>query len=90
LSEHFTVARRSHPSKATFLLLSSRTAFDFLCEHHIAMAAPEIASDPGAGWDEAQCSAALAQLEQLQAQVRSESISAILLDLTHPRSTTCD
>lgn len=33
------------------------------------MAAPEVAGDPGAGWDEAQCTAALAQLEQLQAQV---------------------
>ncbi|KAH7401065.1 mediator complex subunit 27-domain-containing protein [Phaeosphaeria sp. MPI-PUGE-AT-0046c] len=33
------------------------------------MAAPQVAGDPGAGWDEAQCTAALAQLEQLQAQI---------------------
>jgi hypothetical protein len=35
------------------------------------MAAPEVAGDPGAGWDEAQCASALAQLEQLQTQVHS-------------------
>lgn len=34
------------------------------------MAAPEVAGDAGAGWDEAQCASALGQLEQLQAQVR--------------------
>jgi hypothetical protein len=34
------------------------------------MGAPDVAAQPGAGWDEAQCTAALAQLEQLQAQVR--------------------
>ena len=34
------------------------------------MSASEPAAQPGAGWDEAQCMAALAQLEQLQAQVR--------------------
>lgn len=33
------------------------------------MATTESASQPGAGWDEAQCTAALAHLEQLQAQV---------------------
>jgi len=34
------------------------------------MGATEGEAQPGAGWDEAQCTAALAQLEQLQAQVR--------------------
>ncbi|CAO2647752.1 Nn.00g086740.m01.CDS01 [Neocucurbitaria sp. VM-36] len=33
------------------------------------MSAPDSAAQPGAGWDEAQCTAALAQLEQLQAQI---------------------
>lgn len=33
------------------------------------MAAAETTSQPGGGWDEAQCTAALAHLEQLQAQV---------------------
>jgi hypothetical protein len=33
------------------------------------MAALDVAGDPGAGWDEAQCTRALAQLEELQAQV---------------------
>lgn len=35
------------------------------------MASAESISDPAAGWDEAQCTAALAQMEQLQAQVRN-------------------
>lgn len=34
------------------------------------MSAPDTAAVPGAGWDEAQCTAALARLEQLQAQVK--------------------
>ncbi|KAJ8117847.1 hypothetical protein OPT61_g1048 [Boeremia exigua] len=33
------------------------------------MSASDAAAQPGAGWDEAQCMAALAQLEQLQAQI---------------------
>lgn len=33
------------------------------------MSAPDVTGDPGAGWNEAQCASALAQLEQLQAQV---------------------
>jgi hypothetical protein len=33
------------------------------------MSAPDVAGDRAAGWDEAQCASALAQLEQLQAQV---------------------
>lgn len=33
------------------------------------MASAETTSEPGAGWDEAQCTAALAQLERLQAQI---------------------
>ncbi|KAF2133273.1 hypothetical protein P153DRAFT_381711 [Dothidotthia symphoricarpi CBS 119687] len=33
------------------------------------MAALDSTAQPGAGWDEAQCTAALAQLEQLQAQI---------------------
>jgi hypothetical protein len=33
------------------------------------MATLDVAGDPGAGWDEAQCTTALAQLEELQAQV---------------------
>jgi hypothetical protein len=33
----------------------------------------------GAGWDEAQCMAALAQLEQLQAQVRTRRFAVVLL-----------
>jgi hypothetical protein len=40
------------------------------------MSAPESAAQPGAGWDEAQCMAALAQLEQLQAQVRTYTQSS--------------
>jgi hypothetical protein len=34
------------------------------------MGVPDVAAQPGAGWDEEQCTAALAHLEQLQAQVR--------------------
>lgn len=37
------------------------------------MVASEAAGQPGAGWDEAQCIAALAQLEQIQAQVRDSN-----------------
>jgi hypothetical protein len=33
------------------------------------MAASEVAVEPGAGWEEEQCTIALAQLEQLQAHV---------------------
>jgi len=37
------------------------------------MAAAQVAGQPGAEWDEGQCTAALALLEQLQAQVNSRS-----------------
>ncbi|KAF1837282.1 hypothetical protein BDW02DRAFT_157558 [Decorospora gaudefroyi] len=33
------------------------------------MGGPDAAAQPGAGWDEAQCTAALARLEELQAQI---------------------
>ena len=41
----------------------------------------EPTAQPGAGWDEAQCMAALAQLEQLQAQVRTQRF--VLAPLTN-------
>jgi len=34
------------------------------------MSATDVSGQPSAGWDESQCTAALAQLEQLQSQVR--------------------
>lgn len=44
------------------------------------MSAPESAAQAGASWDEAQCMTALAQLEQLQAQVRSRrALTRIIL-----------
>lgn len=39
------------------------------------MSVSDSTAQPGAGWDEAQCTAALAQLEQLQAQVRLHHLS---------------
>lgn len=45
------------------------------------MSATEPAAQPGAGWDEAQCKAALAQLEQLQTQVRRLHLSIFTLGL---------
>lgn len=41
------------------------------------MSASSTAAQPGAGWDEAQCMAALAQLEQLQAQVRTFHLNSV-------------
>jgi hypothetical protein len=50
--------------------LHFRALLLFIISENIIMAAPEVAVDSGAGWDEAQCASALAQLEQLQAQVQ--------------------
>jgi hypothetical protein len=77
-------------AKPFFYYYFRATFPNLFLEHNIVMAALEVASDPGAGWDEAQCTAALAQLEELQAHVRSESIRAISPELTHSRLTTCD
>jgi hypothetical protein len=65
----FTSTLRSHFPNAIFTLIFSRTASFLYVVHYIAMAALDVAGDPGAGWDEAQCTTALAQLEELQAQV---------------------
>jgi hypothetical protein len=35
------------------------------------MGAPDVAAQPGAGWDEEQCTAALAHLERVKAQVKA-------------------
>ncbi|KAI4647578.1 uncharacterized protein J4E78_008893 [Alternaria triticimaculans] len=52
------------------------------------MGAPDVAAQPGAGWDEAQCTAALAQLEQLQAQISDMrlAIPRIIEPFHRPRS----
>ncbi|RYN40395.1 hypothetical protein AA0112_g3228 [Alternaria arborescens] len=52
------------------------------------MGATEGAAQPGAGWDEAQCTAALAQLEQLQAQINDMrlAIPRIIEPFHRPRS----
>jgi hypothetical protein len=47
------------------------------------MSAPDVAGGPGAGWDEAQCASALAQLEQLQAQVQTKSTLLNIIADTH-------
>lgn len=44
--------------------------FGFILSHY-PMSATDLSSQPGAGWDESQCTAALAQMEQLQSQVRN-------------------
>ncbi|KAF1365287.1 hypothetical protein EJ07DRAFT_96182 [Lizonia empirigonia] len=46
------------------------------------MSATEPAAQPGAGWDEAQCKAALAQLEQLQAQI--DDLRLVIPRVTEP------
>ena len=70
-------SRPQHSQQHRFFF-GLRIAFDILTviqrTHTLylpcVMSASEPAAQPGAGWDEAQCMAALAQLEQLQAQVR--------------------
>ncbi|KAL1800885.1 hypothetical protein ACET3X_001227 [Alternaria dauci] len=54
------------------------------------MGATEAAAQPGAGWDEAHCTAALAQLEQLQAQINNTrlAIPRIIEPFHRPQSST--
>ena len=47
-------------------------SLQIFCSCLAHMNTQEPAAQSGAGWDEAQCMAALAQLEQLQAQVRTQ------------------
>jgi hypothetical protein len=79
---HFNAASIGlHPksSFAIYLTSESRTAHDFgIHILHIfftrpVMAANETSSQPSSSWDEAQCIAALAQLEHLQGQVSEDT-----------------
>jgi hypothetical protein len=66
----------------------SRLAF-YPLANIIVMAAPDGVGQPGADWDEAQCTAALALLERLQTQV-PDSLARAYKSAKLLRSTTCD
>lgn len=70
----FTLKVPSRPRLAKLLLSPAVRCLYFV--HHssyfdIVMSGEAATAQPGAGWDEAQCTAALAQLERLQQQVNT-------------------
>lgn len=80
----FTSTRgtRSHYSRGIYSVdhsSISHFSFALLVASHIVMATSNVAGQPGAEWDEAQCTSALALLEQLQAQVRRSFLRRIRL-----------